>query len=282
VKLKSRLDALYRKYARADRIAADPVEFPHRYGKPEDIELSGFIAAMFSYGRVDVFKPVIKRVLRALGDSPHVALRTLDVAGARSGIGRLAYRFNRTDDIVAFLWLLSQLVRRRGTLGAAFFASSDSSARDRLSALRMDVLSGSTTEVYGKAVRPPGLLQLLPDPASGSAAKRMYMFLRWMVREDAVDFGLWRDFGAKNLIIPLDTHVARIAGNLGFTSRRAADYKTAVEVTDALRRFDAKDPVKYDFTLAHMGISGACPARPSRATCAACPLACHCRAAAEH
>lgn len=280
-RLKSRLDALYRKYARAERIAADPVEFPHRYGKPEDIELAAFIAAMFSYGRVGLFKPVVERVLRALGDSPHVALKTLDVAGARSGIGRLSYRFNRNDDIVAFLWLLSQIVRRRGTLGTAFFASSDPSARDRLSALRMDVLSGSTTEVYGQAIRPPGLLQLFPDPASGSAAKRMYMFLRWMVREDAVDFGLWRDFGAQNLVIPLDTHVARIARILGFTSRRTADYRAAVEVTDSLRRFDAEDPVKYDFALAHLGISGACPTRPSPAACKDCPLSRDCRSATD-
>ncbi|MBI5525929.1 MAG: TIGR02757 family protein [Deltaproteobacteria bacterium] len=279
-RLKQTLDVLYRRYARPERIAADPIEFPHRCRKPEDIEVAGFIAAMFSYGRVDLFKPVIERVLSVLGDSPVVALRTLDVEGVRAGLGRVSYRFNRTDDIAALLWLFSQLVCRRGSLGGAFFASRKGCARDRLSDLRMDLLSGSTTEVYGRPVRPPGLLQLLPDPASGSASKRMYMFLRWMVRRDAVDFGLWHEFGTENLVMPLDTHVARIARNLGFTLRRAADYKTAVEVTDALRRFDARDPVKYDFTLAHLGISGECPARPSPAACKTCPLARHCRAAA--
>jgi uncharacterized protein (TIGR02757 family) len=274
--LKERLDALYAQYTRPEYTGLDPIEFPHRYARPEDIEAAALIAAVFSYGRVDLFKPVIGRVLGALGDSPHMALRTFEPAGGRRALGSVAYRFNRGEDILAFLWLLSQLIRRRGSLAAAFFSAPGGSARDRLAALRLDLLAGATTEVYGSAVRPRGLMQLLPDPASGSAAKRMYMFLRWMVREDAVDFGLWRDFGAQNLVIPLDTHVARLSRHLGFTTRKTADYAMAVEITDSLRSFDPKDPVKYDFALAHLGISGRCPARPTKALCAACDLAGFC------
>ena len=274
--LKRRLDALYRRGARRERAADDPIELAHRYRRPEDVEVAALIAAALSYGRVALFKPVAARVLDALGPSPHAALLALDLPAVSARLAGVSYRFNRTADLIAFLLLLSQAVRRHGTLGALFFACEGEGARERLAAFRRALLAGSTAAVYGRDLRPRGLLQLLPDAGAGSAAKRMYMLLRWMVREDAVDLGLWAAFGAGNLVMPIDTHVARIARNLGLTKRRSADYRMAVEITDALRALDPRDPVKYDFALAHLGISGACPSRPSAAACARCGLAGHC------
>ena len=287
LQLKRRLDALYTQGARRTRAADDPVDFVHRFRRLEDVEVAALIAAAFSYGRVGLFKPVVARVLAALGPSPHGALISFDPVSVRSRLAGVSYRFNRTDDIAAFLALLSQTIYRHGSLGGAFFDRPGSvegrnfdrrdKAKEALAHFRAEIFSGSTAMVYGRDLRPNGLTQLLHDTSTGSAAKRMYMFLRWMVRRDAVDPGPWAAFGAENLVMPLDTHVARIARNLGLTRRKTADYRMAVEITDALRRLDPAAPVKYDFALAHLGISGACPSRPSADACARCALRPHCR-----
>ena len=221
--LKRSLDALYARLARRERAADDPVEFAHRYPNPADAEISALVAAALSYGRVDLFKPVVAHVLLALAPSPHAALASFDPASVAQKLAGVSYRFNRSADIVALLSLLSQVVQKHGTLGAAFFSCGGAVARERLAAFRREIFSGSTASVYGSDLRPRGLEQLLPDTATGSAAKRMYMFLRWMVRKDEIDLGLWAAFGAENLVIPVDTHVARIATNLGLTARRTAD-----------------------------------------------------------
>src|SRR5699024_8231674 len=117
-----------------------------------------------------------------------------------------------------------------------------------------------------------GMKHLLSDPEKGSACKRLLLYLRWMVRpDDGVDLGLWAVAPAR-LVIPLDTHVHRIARNLGLTRRADASCRTAVEVTDSLRLLDASDPVKYDFALCHHGVSRACPSSPVTEKCSACVL----------
>jgi uncharacterized protein (TIGR02757 family) len=119
---------------------------------------------------------------------------------------------------------------------------------------------------------------LLPLPSRGSACKRLNLFLRWMVRpDDGIDFGIWKKISPSQLIIPLDTHVARIARRIGLTRRTSADWKTALEVTHALRQLDSADPVKYDFAICKLGMLGICPARHDPAKCAACSLNPFCR-----
>jgi len=114
---------------------------------------------------------------------------------------------------------------------------------------------------------------LFPAPVSGSACKRLCMFLRWVVRPvDDIDLGLWRGISTAQLIIPVDTHIQRISGYLGFTRRKSADWRMAREITGALRRFDPLDPVKYDFSLAHLGISAGCDGADPL-TCLSCPIA---------
>jgi uncharacterized protein (TIGR02757 family) len=269
--LKRRLDALYSRFARTERIGGDPVQFPHRYSNPQDVESAALISASFAYGRVDLFKPVIARILDFLGPNPHRSLLSIRPGGFEKGISGLSYRFNRTKDIAAYLLLLSQALAGHGSLKSIFFGA-QGGACERLSALAAAVHGGDSSAVYGGNERPPGLTQLLPDAARGSASKRMYMFLRWMVRSDQVDFGLWREFGTGNLVIPLDTHVGRISRRLGLTCRKSDDYRTALEITESLRRFSPDDPVKYDFALAHMGISGECTARQSADRCGGCEL----------
>jgi uncharacterized protein (TIGR02757 family) len=120
---------------------------------------------------------------------------------------------------------------------------------------------------------------LLPRPADGSACKRPLLFLRWVARpDDGVDLGLWTALDPARLVVPLDTHVHRIGYWIGLTSRRTASWRTALEVTAALRALDPADPTRFDFALAHLGISRDCPGRPEPRACTPCPLRAHCRA----
>ena len=122
-----------------------------------------------------------------------------------------------------------------------------------------------------------GLDHLLPDPARGGSCKRLLLFLRWMARgPDGVDFGLWK-LPTSRLVIPLDTHIARISRLLGLTTRNDLSWKTAADITASLALLDANDPVKYDFALCHYGMSGVCPAKPVRENCRRCALQTTCR-----
>jgi len=280
--LKQFLDNLYKEYSRRERILHDPVEFPHRYSKPEDIETAALISASFAYGRVDLFKPVIGRVLEYLGPNPHEALVRLDTVDAVNNLKGVYYRFSNEKDIAAYLSLLAQAVNRWGSLKNLFFHNGarhamEDSAMQTLSTFTNDILSGDTADIYGRSEKPQGLTHLLPDTSRGGTSKRMYMFLRWMVRKDEVDFGLWSEFGKENLIMPMDTHVARIAFRLGLTERKNANYITAKEITKKLAEFEPDDPVKYDFALAHMGISGKCPAKSEPGECKICSAKIFCR-----
>jgi uncharacterized protein (TIGR02757 family) len=123
---------------------------------------------------------------------------------------------------------------------------------------------------YGKDIKPAGLRQLFPSPLDGSACKRANLFLRWMVRDRDIDFGIWKGIPKSRLIIPLDTHIARISGCLGLTKRKSRDWKTAVEITESLKRMDPEDPLKYDFALCHHGISGMCSGKKEIMECKGC------------
>jgi uncharacterized protein (TIGR02757 family) len=132
------------------------------------------------------------------------------------------------------------------------------------------LLKTDASRIYGKDIKPAGLRQLFPSPLDGSACKRSNLFLRWMVRDRDIDFGIWKGIPKNRLIIPLDTHIARISGCLGFTKRKSQDWKTAVEITESLKRMDPEDPLKYDFALCHHGISGLCKGKKGFSECNGC------------
>ncbi len=260
-RLKKVLEKFYREYDFAGRISHDPIRFPHRYENPRDIEVSAFIASSFAYGRVDLFTAVVEKVLSLMGKSPYDFLLAFDAKKNRKFFKGIKYRFNENDDIICLLFLLHRILERYSSLENAFrsFYSPDDPDTGRgLTGLMDSFLKTDTSQVYGKDVRPPGLSQFFPSPAKGSACKRANLFLRWMVRDRDIDFGIWKEMPKSKLIIPLDTHIARISRCLGFTARKSQDWKTAVEVTGALKKLDPEDPMKYDFALCHHGISGLC------------------------
>lgn len=261
--LKTILDRFYKEFDFRERLLHDPIEFPHRYKNPEDREVSGFIASCFAYGKVELFKPVIERVLATMGNQPYSFLMNFDVRKKR-GTFSFKYRFNETDDIICLLFIIHTLLVRYSSLENAFkrhYAPDGPDTGRGIIGFINEIMSIDTAKVYGKSIYPKGLTQFFPSPLKGSACKRMNLFLRWMVRDRDIDFGVWKGIPKNKLVIPLDTHIARISRCLGFTRRASADWKAAVEITNALKKLDPEDPLKYDFALCHHGISGVCKAR---------------------
>lgn len=259
--LKGNLDALYRSYDFAGRVGHDPIKFPKMYKKKRDIEAAGLVAAVLAYGRVSLFMPVVERVLGAMGKSPAAYLEDFNVRRASKALGGVRYRFQGTEDILALLYVMGRLIRKHGSIEKAFmvrYGKADPDTGAALAGLVEEVMDIDVSKVYGKKEKPRGLLQLFPSPRNGSACKRLNLYLRWMVRNTDIDFGIWKGIAPSKLIIPLDAHIGRVSRCLGFTSRKSNDWKTAVEITNALKVFDSKDPLKYDFALCHRGIAGLC------------------------
>ncbi len=284
--LLERLDATL---DRAARLAADPVELPRRYASPHDQEVSGLLASCLAYGRADLFKPILVRLLDQLGDSPAAAVEDFAAAPSVDAVGWFRYRFNQPADLAALLSAIGHLRRAHGSLGARFaalFAASGGgppALRPALARFAAELREAPPVAALLEGRGGRGLRHLLPDAAGPGAAKRWNLFLRWMVRgPDAIDLGAWRGLPRSALLVPLDTHVHRVARRLGLTGRADAGWRTAEEITAGLRLVDPDDPVRYDFALCHLGMSGGCPARLTTAHCAACPLvsACRCASAA--
>ncbi|MCP3060907.1 TIGR02757 family protein [Myxococcus sp. K38C18041901] len=278
--LRPRLDAVLASTDARARIGFDPVEFPHRYQDARDIEVAALLAACLAYGRADLFRPKVDSLLKRMGPSPAAFVRTLDIAGAKALLTGFVYRFNVGTDLAVLLLGMGQALREHGSLEALFVRGleAEGSLHGGLSAFTT-ALRRIPMEPLRKAMGPErGLHHLLPSPLGPGAAKRLNLFLRWMVRgPDTVDFGLWKRVPASALLIPLDTHIGRIAGHLGLTRRTDLTWRTAEEVTASLRALDAADPVRYDFALCHYGMSGACPARPLPENCERCPLLLACQ-----
>jgi uncharacterized protein (TIGR02757 family) len=279
--LRPLLDALDAGLDRAARIAADPVELPRRYADAADQEVAALFAACLAYGRADVFKPVLERVLEAMGASPGRFVRAFARAPDPAAFAGAVYRFNRPEDLAALAAGAGALAARHGSLGARFGAlfleagGGPEALRPALARFAAELRGAPGVAALLRRRGPRGLGHLLPDAAGPGASKRWNLYLRWMVRgPDAVDLGAWRGLVPPSaLVVPLDTHVHRVARCLGLTRRGDASWRTAEEITAALRAVDPADPVRYDFALCHLGMSGACPARPDPARCAACPLA---------
>ncbi len=266
-----RLNELLATHDTQGRLAADPVHFVHRYAEPRDQEVVGLVASSLAFGQVVTVRQSVARVLDILGPNPAAFIEASTEAELLTALDGFVHRVYRAKHLARLLGGAGDLLREHGRLGVAFRASLSSAGLDlREGAARFaDRLRGDGA--------PRGLKHLLSDPRAGSACKRLLLYLRWMIRpSDGVDLGLW-DLPPSILVMPLDTHVHRIARNLGLTDRADASWRTAVEVTDALRAFDPDDPVKYDFALCHMGVSRACPSRQDRDKCARCVLRDVCR-----
>lgn len=271
--LKSILDRFYREYNFKERLRHDPIEFPHRYKNPRDIEASAFIASSLAYGKVGLFKCAVEKILSAMGANPYEFLLEFRPKKHGKFFEGIKYRFNENEDLLALMFILHKELNRNSSLENLFrkFLRPDSpTIEEGLAGFVASLLKTDTSQIYGSDLRPAGLRQLFPSPLDGSACKRANLFLRWMVRDRDIDFGIWKGIPKDRLVIPLDTHIARISRCLGFTKRKSHDWKTAVEITESLKRMDPVDPLKYDFALCHHGISGICSGKKGLSECHGC------------
>ncbi len=258
--LKTLLESLYRDYDFQGRLNKDPLVFAHRYDRPEDREVVAFIASAFAYGRVELFFRIIQAILNRLGPEPYRSLVEFDPLNQGRAFQGLYYRLSRDGDILRFLYGISESLREYRTLEILFYETPGQTLRARVRAF-LDKIRGYALrcpELEGFRYSTIGLSHLLPLLRGNSAAKRFNLFLRWVVRTRDTDLGLWKVLLPSELIIPLDTHIARISRCLGLTTRTTPSWTMAEEVTDSLREFDPEDPLKYDFALCHEGIKGHC------------------------
>ena len=274
--LRNQLDELHARYLGEASLAMDPLVLPRRFQTPRDQELVAFLAAHLAYGKVAPMLRAIEAVLAPLGPRPAQLLSGL---GPGEGLAFLVqalegwcWRFHTGTDLAHWImaWVrLDEESAGRG-LEPHLAPTAQAGADERLSALVL--------RLRRELPATPGLRFNLPDPLQGAACKRWRMFLRWMVREAWPDLGLWHSYPRADLVIPLDTHVARISGFIGIGRRRTPDGKLAREITEALKELCPEDPLKYDFPIAHLGILGDCPGVRRLPGCAACPLVDLCRA----
>jgi uncharacterized protein (TIGR02757 family) len=267
------LDRLYHTYEHAAS-ALDPIHIVRRYEKPADREVVGFCASALAFGRVAGAMRVIARLLEPMGLSPAAYIRRFDPARDGRSVASIVHRWIRGRDLVALLWVLHGMIESSGTIEAFFLEGFDRSAKDvqgGLESFSARALAMNLRPAYGREPRKPGVRAFFPRPSDGSACKRLNLFLRWMVRRDGVDLGVWSQVAPAQLIVPLDTHVIRAGRGLGLTSRRSPGWAMAAEITASLRAFDPADPIRFDFSLCHLGMEKSCG---FDGTCgdAACPL----------
>jgi len=276
--LKRELDRLYLSFNHPDS-ASDPIQIVRRYPRLEDRELIAFIASALAFGRVASVLASIEAVCAVLGSSPAVFVRAFDPKRDAEALRRIVHRWTRGDDFVALLWILHTLLGESGSLEQAFTRGHASSASDvgpALEALSERARQVDLRPAYGRRPRDPGVYYFWSRPSSGSACKRLNLFLRWMVRRDAIDPGGWTCLHPRQLIVPLDTHTIRTGRCLRLTRRATPGWKMAVEITEGLRQLDPEDPVRYDFSLCHLGMMGACGYGTRRGN-GDCPLKDVCR-----
>jgi uncharacterized protein (TIGR02757 family) len=256
----SRLEDLYRTFDHVDA-ASDPVHIVRRYPAPDDREVVGFCAAGLAFGRVASVINSIESLLGVMGPHPAAFVRGFDPARHRTAIDPLVHRWIRGRDLVALLLILQRILRESGTIERFFAAGDDPSAPDiaaALEAFSIRALQTDLTPAYGRLPARPGVCYFFPRPSAGSACKRLNLFLRWMVRGDTIDLGTWTLLSPSRLIIPLDTHVIRLGRCLRLTRYSTPNWKMAAEITTSLRAINVEDPVRYDFSLCHVGMMSAC------------------------
>lgn len=254
--LKTDLDRLYDSFNAPDS-AFDPVQVVRRFPRVEDREIVAFIASAVAFGRVAGVVNSTNAICAVLGAHPARFLAAFDPKRDGAPLRPLVHRWTKGDDFVALLWILRVLIEEHGSLENAFAAGlrdDDADVGPAIERFSARVRAIDLTPAYGRGRRKAGVYYFFPRPSTGSACKRMNLFLRWMTRTDRVDPGGWTRVPASKLVIPLDTHIIRAGRSLKLTKYRSPGWKMAADITASLRKLDRADPVKYDFSLCHLGI----------------------------
>lgn len=246
--MKEFLDEMHDRYNRPEFIGEDPICIPHSFSRKEDIELSGFFAALIAWGRRDIIINNARRLMDLMDQAPYAYVMEAGERELDRLEGFVHRTFNAVDCRTLVLALRALYRDHQGLEGAFLVAGAEDTAPG---IMKMRGLLTETTDF------PDRTHKHLANPSRGSSAKRLNMYLRWMVRKDkrGVDFGIWEKISPAILVCPLDVHTGNVARELGLLTRKQNDWKAAMELTRALREFDPADPVKYDFSLFGLGVN---------------------------
>lgn len=258
---KSELDKLAQKYETKEFFYDDPIGIPNRFENKKDKEIAGFISSLVAYGRREVFIKKLKQLLEIAQNEPYNFITNFEPKILRN----FNYRFGKPDDFAQIFNILKDLYNSGSSLEELFKYGYENThhpsfghplqqgARNK----NFNMFIPVTDYFYSRAKdnTATGFKFMIPDARKGSAMKRMCMYLRWMVRKGTVDFGIWDFMPASELLIPLDTHVARISREMGLLTRNTNDFQAVVELTENLKKFDSQDPIKYDFAIFGYGVN---------------------------
>ncbi len=270
--VKNVLERLYEKYNHHSLIKPDPLQFVYKYRRKADMEIVAFLASALAYGRVSQIEKSLTDLFGRMGNSPFEYVQNFN-AERREKLKSFKHRFTSGDCLSDLLELLQVVLSRFGSIEELFMRGVSGGDKNIVPALSR-FCDSLTAAHNGQTAL--SLKYLFADPARGSACKRLNLFLRWMVRDDDVDAGLWKGVDKAKLLVPVDVHMARLCKILGFYDRKGISLSTALEITDSFRQIAPADPVKYDFALSRVGITQGCNGK-YELRCEACGLFDFCR-----
>lgn len=246
--LKNELDKIYLKYDHRKYVHPDPLEFLYDYKEAGDREVIGLIASSLAYGRVSQILKSVSKVLKVLGPSPRAFLMDPSFNKKTGIFSDFKHRFTTGPEVLGLLLKISEVLKKYGSMNSCFLEGYSKNDATVIPAMLNFIKKfDSVSPVYCGT--------LIPSYTGNSAFKRLNLYLRWMVRKDNVDPGGWKNIPTSKLIVPLDTHMHSISKLLGFTKRKQADMKAAIEITGSFSKIDDDDPVKYDFGLTRLGMN---------------------------
>ena len=256
--IKNTLEKLYARYNHRHLITPDPLQFVYQYSNPQDMEIAGFLASALAYGRVQQIEKSVTALLGRMGNSPFNFVRNFD-NDKKNKLKNFRHRFTTGNDISNLLELLRDVLVEFGSIENFFVQSYNPNDKNIISTLSKfcDSLLDRYAQTH-KGKETAGLSYLLASPTKGSACKRLNLFLRWMVRRDEVDSGLWKSIDKARLIVPIDVHMGRLCRILGFHDRKTVSLSTAIKITESFAEIEPADPVRYDFALSRIGILENC------------------------
>lgn len=247
VEIKEFLNEKVELYNNPNFIESDPIQIPHRYSLKEDIEIAGFLTSTIAWGNRKMIINSANKLMIAMGDSPYDFVMSHKEKNL-SLLDNFVHRTFNHEDVKFFIKSLKNIYQNNNGLEAIFSNNATSnSTQEAISKFK---------QVFFEIEHLPRTTKHVSDPLNGSAAKRINMFLRWMVRDDStgVDFGIWKSIPTSALSCPLDVHSGNVARKLGILTRKQNDAKALAELDENLRNFDPNDPVKYDFALFGLGV----------------------------
>lgn len=251
--MKEYLDNLVIKYEIEDFIKDDPIQFCHKFTNKNDIEVAGLISSSLAYGKRQKIIESSNIIIDFMDFKPYNYIMNLNIDDAKIKLANFKHRYTSGEDVFFLLLILNRVLQDYEGLEDIFLKGYNPREKNIKFALTQFV-NTLTDSVQGEIQNMRGINFLLPSPQKGSACKRLNMFLRWMVRKGPVDLGLWKNISPSKLLIPLDTHVAKVSRKLGICKRKSDDWITVEEITDYLLQLDPQDPAKYDFAIFGEGV----------------------------